>query len=212
MYIEFFQRKDNRFTYGKFYPVWLPDIEDKMVSLLGDCMVEATNTGAVLSLLRMKHPEWQVIISNWWSIDWRGGHVISGIYDGVIGYSLSNGIFGIDTTTLRGPLFSPSRKYAFVNIYFTDIGYLSIVEDCNPIQYKFDKPFSNMDKIKILELLDEVAKTEKDTYFGYGEQRELKYYQVEELINKIKEDEIIPISLLMPSNNRVDLIRLMSRF
>jgi len=49
-----------------------------------------------------------------------------------------------------------------------------------------------MDKIKILELLDEVAKTEKDTYFGYGEQRELKYYQVEELINKIKEDEIIP--------------------
>jgi hypothetical protein len=145
-YLEQFHRTDSHsdWVYGDFYHCWLPNVEDKLVSGLGTCFVEAGNTMAALGLAAVE--EWQVYETNWWSLERSGGHVICGAYTPDGNYSLSNGLFQIrDQCVLNGPLWEANGRLAQEMIYNPEVGFVAFVQTKNAADYSdFDTPFTNL--------------------------------------------------------------------
>ncbi len=169
-YLRLFVRTDSNYhVYGDYYRIWLPTIEDKMVSKVGDCFVEATNVGSVLSLLQITHPGWSVYVSNWWDTDRNGGHVIAGIYSEEAALSLSNGVFGKDSVTLRGPLYSFNGRFAYGLFAKTREGVLTTVQDGNNARYRYRKPFSTMTADSIVRMVEELHTYEPSALFVVGD-------------------------------------------
>lgn len=160
---------DYKRVYGNYNHIWVPTIEDKMVSKVGNCLVDATSVGSVLSLLKIIHPDWNVYITNWWSNIFDGGHVIAGIYSDEVSYSLSNGRFAKDSTTLRGPLFNYNNQYAHCLILKTGVGFLTTVEIGNNDTSKYEKPSSNMTRENILAMIEEIKTYEPNALFAVGD-------------------------------------------
>lgn len=175
MYQQWFARPDGSGNvYGQYYTIWLPTFEDKLLSSASDCFVEALNVGAVLTLIGMIRTDWNVYITNWWSLDRRGGHVIAGIYSTSSAYSLSNGTFGRDGTTLFGPFYSYKNKYAYCLYLKPGVGVLTSVQQGNNASYQYKNIFSTVEKHALLDFVKEILTFEKESLFIVGEDRSKK--------------------------------------
>lgn len=171
---------DYRTVYGDYNHIWVPTMEDKMVSNVGNCLVEATNVGAVLSLLQLIHPDWNVYVTNWWMNNGSGGHVIAGVYSDQRSLSLSNGNFGRDGTTFNGPLFNYNNRYSYCLILKTRTGFLSTAQDGNNARFKYEKPISNMSREDILDMLQEIGTFEPNSLFVVGDSYDKNKMNIEE--------------------------------
>ena len=145
-YLARFHREDehSQWVYGAYYRCWLPDIEDKLISGLGDCVVEAGNTMAVLSLAAV--PDWDIFLTNWWSLEDAGGHVICGAYGDNESRSLSNGLFRTsDGQCMNGPLWNINGRVVEQVIYDPLAGFMTFVQTKNAANFSdYDSPFTNL--------------------------------------------------------------------
>ena len=157
-YLEQFHRIDSHsdWVHGDYYPCWLPNVDDKLVSGLGDCIVEAGNTMAALSLANIQ--EWQVYETNYWWLDGSGGHVICGAYTPDGGYSLSNGLFRTrDNCVRNGPLWDIDGRAAQEMIYSPEFGFIAFAQTKNAAEYSgFRTPFTNLSYNQSLSFLEDL--------------------------------------------------------
>jgi len=148
-------------VYGDYYRCWLPNLDDKLISGLGNCMVEATNTMAALSLANVQ--EWEIYETNWWSLVERGGHVICGAYTPYGNYSLSNGLFQTrDKSVLHGPLWDADGRVAYNIIYNPEQGFVTFVQTKNAANFsEFVTPFTNLTFEQTIDFLEHVKALEE---------------------------------------------------
>lgn len=170
LYWERFQRtdSDSDWVYGDFYHGWFPTLDDKLISGLGNCIVEATGTAAALSLASVNG--WEVYVTNWWSVEQSGGHVISGAYTPYGNYSLSNGLFQTrDQSVLNGPLWDANGVVAYVMIYAPEKGFIVTTQTKNAANYSpFSTPFTSMDFSGAVEFLEHIEALEEQTTVVVG--------------------------------------------
>jgi len=155
IYKQQFKRKDknNAYVFGEYYRIWLPMLEDKLISGIGDCFVEACNTGGALTIADI--PKWNVWVTNWWEKS-GGGHVISGVYDeNYNGAVLSNGV--IDQG-YNGPLGTLAGRFSYTICYNTKIGFLNSAASGWERPYK--APFTNLDWANVKYLVDLIDNNE----------------------------------------------------
>ena len=139
-YLQWFKRSDSGLVYGHYYPAWLPNLDDKIISAVGDCFVEACNCGAALQIV--KNPDWDVWISNYWH-EGGGGHVVAGVYTDAGGGILSNGLY--NSYQDDGPLWAQDTSEMFPLVYRLDSGFLSSGQTCNGYCFApFTVPFTNL--------------------------------------------------------------------
>jgi len=145
-YLAWFHRTDEAddWVYGDYYPCWQPNMEDKLISKLGDCLVEAGNTMAVLKLAAVPH--WDILLTNWWSLGETGGHVICGAYSDSEARTLSNGLFRTnDGACLHGPLWSINGAVAEEVIYSPSTGFLAFVQTVGAASFSaYLSPFTSL--------------------------------------------------------------------
>jgi len=145
-YLARFHREDedSDWVYGDYYHCWLPNVDDKLLSGLGDCVVEAGNTMAALSLADV--PDWDVLYTNWWRLDGSGGHVICGAYTDAEARSLSNGLFNTNDGVCRhGPLWNINGTVAEEVVYDPSDGFMAFVQTENAASFSpFLSPFTNL--------------------------------------------------------------------
>lgn len=166
IYTRWFKRNDNEFVYGQYVRIWLPTIEDKILSSVGDCIVEACNTGSAMAL--RSESTWRVFIPNWWEITdngVNGGHVIAGVYS-----SSGRGQMSNNQNQDEGPLFSgPQGNLAFVNIYEVGKGFISTSENINGVSWpRLDRPYTNMEKGDTVDFVKGLQSLEPDMRIGSG--------------------------------------------
>lgn len=163
-YWEWFHRTDSSsiFVYGDYYRCWLPNFDDKLISGLGDCIVEATNVMSALSLADLD--EWEVYETNWFSLDKRGGHVICGAYATSGNYTLSNGLFNIrDQSVLHGPLWDMEGKVAYNMIYNPKRGFIVFVQTKNAANFsEYITPFTNLSFEETVNFLQHIGSLEEN--------------------------------------------------
>ncbi len=167
-YRDWFKREDNDWVYGEYYRMWLPNLDDKWLSGVGNCFVEACNVGAAMQLVAA--PDWDVWITNWWDTTDRGGHVIAGVYTPTEARTLSNGLYRpSDGACLHGPLWTIHGRVAYPLIYRSSAGFLASGQNCNG--YCFDpleKPFTNLDYGATNDMLGAITAYEPDFQFVSG--------------------------------------------
>jgi hypothetical protein len=162
-----FHRTDHHseLVYGNYYHCWLPNLDDKLLSHLGNCLVEANNTMSVLTLADVNG--WEVFETNWWRIGGRGGHVICGAYTPQGNYTLSNGLFNPrDGACLHGPLWDIDGGVAFVIIYEPKSGFITTVQTDNPRRFPvFKTPYTNMNFEETIAFLEKIELLGKNISF-----------------------------------------------
>lgn len=174
-YLEQFHRSDSdsEWVYGDYFHCWLPNLDDKLVSGLGNCFVEAGNTMAALSLAGVEG--WEVYETNWWSLERSGGHVICGAYTPDGDYSLSNGLLSTrDQCCLHGPLWDANGTLAQEMIYGPELGFVAFVQTKNAADYSdFDTPFTNLTFQETIAFLQHVKALENGALIveEYGAQQ-----------------------------------------
>lgn len=160
-----FHRTDSRseWVYGDYYRCWLPNLDDKLISGLGNCLVEATNVMAVLSLADLD--EWKIYETNWWRVEDKGGHVVCGAYTPSGNYTLNNGLFRErDGACLNGPLWNIKGRVAYVMIYTPKQGFMVTVQTINAANFsKFIVPFTNMSFDQTVNFLQCIETLEEKT-------------------------------------------------
>ena len=163
-YWERFHRTDSssNFVYGDYYHCWLPNLDDKLISGLGNCIVEATNIMSALSLADLD--EWEVYETNWFSLERRGGHVICGAYTPDGDYSLSNGLFNTrDQSILHGPLWDIEGAVAYNMIYNPKKGFIVFTQTENAANFsKYIIPFTNLSFEETVDFLEHIKTLEED--------------------------------------------------
>jgi hypothetical protein len=160
-YLSRFHRDDDdELVCGDYYRCWQPNTEDKLVSKLGNCVVEACNTMPALLLADV--PEWNVLLTNWWSLDRRGGHVICGAYGNDGARSLSNGLFRMsDGYCTHGPLWNVNGTVAEEVIYSPSTGFLTFVQTINAATFsEYLSPFTNLSYSEATSLLEDLEELE----------------------------------------------------
>lgn len=169
-YWHLFQRNDadSEWVYGDYYRCWLPNVDDKLISGLGDCFVEATNTMSALSLANLE--EWAIYEANWWGVGGGGGHVICGAYTPSGSYTLSNGLFNRrDRACLRGPLWNLNGKVAHVIIYTPKYGFIATAQTRNAANFsELATPFTNLTFEETVSFLQRVKALEGEVSIGTG--------------------------------------------
>lgn len=166
-YLAWFERSDSdsEWVYGEYFMTWLPNFDDKVISKVGDCFVEACNVGAALVLADV--PGWSVWISNWWNLRKSGGHVIAGIYTAGDARTLSNGLYNPDDgVCTHGPLWSAGGGLAYPLIYEPRTGFLTTGQT-SPYS-AFDAPFTSMGYSYGITMLTEAATSEPENLLATG--------------------------------------------
>ncbi len=173
-YRDWFKREDNDWVYGQYYHMWTPNLDDKWLSGVGNCLVEACNVGAAMQLLAA--PDWDVWIADWGNTTDRGGHVIAGVYTPTDARTLSNGLYNpSDGACLHGPLWTINGSVAYPLIYRSSAGFLASGQSCN--FYCFDpleKPFTNVDYGTTNDTLGAITAYEPDFQFVSGNSSNLQ--------------------------------------
>lgn len=145
-YLARFHRDDahSDWVNGDYYHCWQPNLEDKLISGLGNCVVEAGNTMAALTLAAV--PNWDIFLTNWWKLGETGGHVICGAYSADGARSLSNGLFRTnDGACMHGPLWSINGIVGEQVIYDPSAGFLTFVQTTNAADFSpYASPFTNL--------------------------------------------------------------------
>jgi hypothetical protein len=166
-YHERFHRTDHdsKWVYGDYYHCWLPNLDDKLLSHLGNCLVEAGNTMAVLTLADVD--DWEVFETNWLTIGEGGGHVICGAYTPKGNCTLNNGLFNpTDRACRRGPLWDINGRVAFAMIYAPEAGFITTVQTYNPKRFSaFETPYTNMSFDETVAFLERIADLERHVSF-----------------------------------------------
>jgi hypothetical protein len=158
-YLQKFHRTDSNsgWVYGEDYRCWLPTLDDKLISGVGDCIVEATNCMAVLSLANVKG--WEIYETNWWTVGSNSGHAICGAYTSMGGFNLSNGLFNSG-----GPLSSYNGQVAYEIIYSPDKGFLTFVQTTNAANYSpYNIPYTKLTYTQTNDFLQHVKSLQGDT-------------------------------------------------
>ncbi|MCX5768772.1 MAG: hypothetical protein NTZ09_00655 [Candidatus Hydrogenedentes bacterium] len=153
-YRTWFRRPDNNLVYGEYPHIWLPHLDDKAISGVGNCFVEASAMGAAIALADM--PDSDVWVANWWN--GSGGHVIAGAYRDNEAATVSNGI----EVYAQGPLWGGDQgTLSLAVVYSPARGFMNTGHTCNgycfePLAY----PFVNLNCDKTVEFLDAMASLE----------------------------------------------------
>lgn len=166
-YLNLFHRddSDSDWVYGDYYRCWLPNIDDKLISGLGNCFVEANNTMAALSLANLD--EWEIFEVNWLQIGSGEGHVICGAYTPYGNFTLSNGLFNrSDGVCLRGPLWNIKGRVVDVIIYNPRRGFVATDQTANFSE--FATPFTNMTFEETVAFLELLRVLESEVSIGTG--------------------------------------------
>ena len=180
-YGEWFMREDHSpYVYGEYFKIWLPTFDDKLISKVGDCFVEACNTGAVLEVA--DQPNWDVWVTNWWRRE-GGGHVISGVYSGEQGKSFSNGIYSRDGICQYGPLYSLNNTFAYPLVYNTKKGLIASGQSHSFAEFKY--PFTENDYLSTIDLVNKIGKYEGDFEFVTGNYNSKEYLTVEDYLKRL---------------------------
>jgi len=149
---------DSKWVYGDYFRCWLPTLDDKLISGLGNCIVEATNTMAALSLADLD--DWEIYETNWWKVGDAGGHVICGAYTPYGSYALSNGLFGFDEACLHGPLWDENGAVAYVMVYTPRRGFVVTTQTKNAPDFSdFVTPFTNLGFEETVTFLEHIRTT-----------------------------------------------------
>lgn len=163
LYYNIFKRKSGKntaYVYGEYFRIWLPNIEDKLLSGVGDCFVEGCNSGSALTIAKV--PNWSVWVTNWWEKN-SGGHVISGVYDSTgHGAVLSNG--QIDQG-YNGPMSTLNGKFIYVIIYNANKGFINFTPNMGD-QSRYEIPFTNLDYVSSRQIIKEAQTAEPDIIFA----------------------------------------------
>jgi hypothetical protein len=188
-YLEWFKRSDsNRWVSGGYFRAWLPNLESKLISKLGDCIVEACNVGAVLVLVNNK--DWDIYIPNWWRLDGSGGHAIAGVYANGEGRTLNNGTYSTNNgQCTNGPLWNlqPYSDIAFPLVYRPNVGYITTGQSIKGtgIFSDFTIPFTNLTYQETVNMLNQIKFHESDFEFVTGNYRDMETQTVDEYLNYI---------------------------
>ena len=183
-YLEWFKRGyDNRWVSGGYFRAWVPNLESKLISKIGNCIVEACNVGAALVLVNNK--DWDVYIPIWSSLDLSGGHIIAGVYANGEGRTLNNGIYNTnDGQCTNGPLWNlvPYRDIAFPIIYRPNVGYITTQSgNFSP----FTIPFTNLSYQETMDMVNQIKLHESDFEFMTENYSKVKTQTVDEYLNYI---------------------------
>jgi hypothetical protein len=188
-YFEWFKKNNsNRSVYGNYYHAWLPNLESKLISKIGNCFTEACNVGAALVLVNNK--DWDIYIPNWWSLDSSGGHVIAGVYTNGEGKTLNNGTFSTnDVQCTNGPLWNlvPYTNIAFPLVYKPNTGYITTGQsrNGNGIFSDFTIPFTNLSYQETMDMVNQIKLHESDFEFVTGNYYDKETQTVDEYLNYI---------------------------
>jgi beta-lactam-binding protein with PASTA domain len=170
-YLNWFGRTDSasEWVYGEYFMLWLPNFDDKTISKVGDCFVEACNTGAALVISGV--PGWNVWLTNWWELNEGGGHVIAGVYASGDGKTLSNGLYNPNSgACTHGPLWSANGVFAYPLIYKPRTGFITTGQSCNAVCFSpFDAPFVSVGYPSAITMLTEVATSEPGNLLATGD-------------------------------------------
>ena len=183
-YLEWFKKSEgNLYIAGGFSRSWVPNFEDKLVSKIGNCVVEACNVAAALVLVNNK--DWDIYVPHWIPIDLNGGHVIAGVYANGEGRTLNNGIFYInDAQCKNGPLWKlvPYKDTAFAIVYRPNIGYITTGSgNFSP----FTIPFTNLSYQETVGMINQIKYYESDFKFMTGNFSNVETQTVDEYLNYI---------------------------
>ncbi len=187
-YLEMFHRIDNysEWVFGDYYRCWFPNVDDKLMSGLSDCIVDATN---VMSALYLASPDgWDIFETNWWSLPEGGGHVICGAYTPDGNYSLSNGLFHQqDASVLHGPLWNIEERVAYNLIYSPEKGFV-VFNQTGHAFTRFSNPYTNMNFDEMIDFLHHLKEIEATTLISQGEGSQ-KYWNLDEYIQVLSGKE-----------------------
>lgn len=167
-YLARFHRTDAhaRWVYGDYYRCWLPNLDDKLLSGLGDCIVEATNTVAALALADIDG--WEVFETNWLRMGGGGGHVVCGAYTRQGSYTLNNGLFNPrDGGRPNGPVWDINGSVAFAMIYEPGLGFITTTQVEDPNRFTLlQTPYTNMSFDETVAFLERIASLEGNVSFA----------------------------------------------
>lgn len=138
----------------RYYWLWTPSFEDKVISNVGNCNVEGLNMAS--AIVNAKVSNWDMWFVNWWGISDRVGHIITGVYeiDTKKGYHFSNG-----GDVNMGPL---NTGNAYVNLvrYNNDkyiLAGFTQVED----YFLRGQPFTNQSYADVSQILKDMSSYDK---------------------------------------------------
>ncbi|HUW62247.1 MAG TPA: PASTA domain-containing protein [Candidatus Bathyarchaeia archaeon] len=137
-YADWFERTDTAGVFGAYSEIWVPSLDDKVISKVGNALSEACNTGAAMYIADL--PDWQVWITHGWLGGSNGTRWLSGVYTPGGDRSVSVGVFDPESPTCqRGPIFGSGFAVP-VNalLYKIGAGYLYMGARVIPL------PFSNL--------------------------------------------------------------------
>ena len=188
-YLEWFKRNDSdRGVHGRYFRAWLPNLESKLISKVGDCIVEAGNVGAALVLVNNK--DWDIYIPNFWHLDILSGHVIAGVYTNGEGRTLNNGTYSIyDGECTNGPLWNlkPYADIAFPLVYRPNVGYIATGQSRNGSVFfsNYTIPFTNLSYQETVNMVNQIKLHESDFEFVTGHLFDMEPQTVDEYLNYI---------------------------
>ena len=162
-YSDWFERSDTPGVFGAYSEIWVPSLDDKVISKVGNALSEACNTGAAMYIADL--PDWQVWITHGWLGGTNGTRWLSGVYAPDGNRSISVGVFDPESPTCqRGPIFGSGYDVP-VNalLYKIGTGYVYTGERVIPL------PFSNLDWETADSLLAEVALLEPAARLAIGD-------------------------------------------
>jgi hypothetical protein len=185
-YLEWFKKDNSSYTYyGGYYRAWLPNLESKLISKIGNCISEAGNVAAALVLVNNK--DWDIYVSNWRSLDGSEGHVIAGVYANGEGKTLNNGIYNTnDAQCKNGPLWNlvPYKNIAFPFVYRPNVGYITTGQWVNSFS-TFTNPFTNLSYQETVNMVNQIKLHESDFLFHTGNYSDKETQTIDEYLNYI---------------------------
>ena len=181
-YRAWFKRTDNDWVYGEYFRAWLPNLDDKLVSGVGDCFVEACNVGAAMHLVR--EPDWDVWVTNYWETTESGGHVVAGVYTSTDGKTLSNGLYNAnDGACTHGPLWAIYGQVAYPLVYRLASGFIATGQSCNGFCFSpFVAPFTNLAYDETVGLLGDIDSYEPECQLVSGTYADLQLVSVPDYV------------------------------
>lgn len=188
-YLEWFLKSgSDRYVGGGYFRAWLPNLESKLLSKVGDCFVEACNVAAALVLVNNK--DWDIYVPIWSNLEGSGGHIIAGVYTNGEGRTLNNGVYRVtDAQSANGPLwnFKPYRNIAFPFVYRPNVGYITTGQYINGsgIFSNFTIPFTNLSYQETVNMVNQIKLHESDFEFVTGNNRDNETQTIDEYLNYI---------------------------
>jgi len=178
-YGEWFGRDDTDGVFGAYCELWLPSLDDKVISKVGYGLSEACATGASMYIAGMEG--WETWITHGWLGANKGTESLSGVYAADSGRSLVWGVYNSgNSKCLSGPVFGS--------------GYGSAV---NALVYRFGKgfmytgesdsafPFTTLGWLDTANLIVDAGRNQPDARFATGNPNLVGPITLEELQDDI---------------------------